>query len=350
MVLAAVCTVPARAAEAPARRLRVAVVADAAPFSYQAPDGSWKGLAVELWHLVADQLNRQYEFIGVNRGQLIDQVAAGDVDFGIGPITMTAERLRRVGFSVPFYVTGLGIAVPRERRFARILVDNVMSVTFIKIFSSLLALLILVGILFWVFERRKNPQEFGGLHVHGFGSGLWLAVVTMTTVGYGDKSPKTFGGRVTAVIWMFISLLLISTFTGTVASILTADRFAPSIRSTDDLYSARVVTVDGSGAATLLESEHINARRVPTLDEALNMVINGSAAAVALDRAWLKYKLKNEPSWPVTLLPGAFLPELYAFAMPHNSPYTKQVNETVLAIIESPEWQTLELGYVGSRD
>ena len=55
----------------------VAVLRDAAPFSYQAPDGTWKGLAVEMWDMVARQLHLDSRFTGMNRSELVDAVSTG---------------------------------------------------------------------------------------------------------------------------------------------------------------------------------------------------------------------------------------------------------------------------------
>jgi polar amino acid transport system substrate-binding protein len=338
-------TTPAAAKE----RLRIGVMRDAAPFSYQQADGTWSGLAVDLWHLVGDQLDVESELVGMDHEVLLDAVARGQVAFAVGPVVMTAERVTRMQFSVPYHVTGMALMVPQQHGPLKILIGNVLSVTFLGVLVSLFLLLLVVGCCFWAFERRKNPNDFGGRHWHGIGSGLWLAVVTMTTVGYGDKSPKTLGGRSTAVIWMFASILLISTFTGTVASLLTADRMAVSIRSPEDLYRSRVVTVAGSGAATLLEHERIAARGVDSVDTAVRDLIAGRADAVALDRALLRYYLRNHSDLPVMLLPGTFFPELYALAMPHDSARRQRVDEIVLNIVESPAWRKLTFQYLGDH-
>ncbi len=59
------------------------------------------------------------------------------------------------------------------------------------------------------------------------GSALWFAAVTMTTVGYGDKTPQTPLGRFLAFLWMFFGILLVSAFTGAFASSLTVSGCIP---------------------------------------------------------------------------------------------------------------------------
>ncbi len=58
-----------------------------------------------------------------------------------------------------------------------------------------------------------------------FGSGLWWSVVTLTTVGYGDISPASPGGRILAIIIMFFGIGLLSTLSASLAALIISHRF-----------------------------------------------------------------------------------------------------------------------------
>jgi Ion channel/PD-(D/E)XK nuclease superfamily len=66
----------------------------------------------------------------------------------------------------------------------------------------------------YVVERGTNRA------IESFPDALWWAVVTATTVGYGDVSPVTAEGRLIAVVVMITGIAVVSAFTATIASYL----------------------------------------------------------------------------------------------------------------------------------
>jgi len=76
------------------------------------------------------------------------------------------------------------------------------------ILAALLFFIFLFGYLFYVSE----PD------VRNLGDGIWWALVTITTVGYGDITPVTTLGRVVASSLMLLGLGLIATITAIVSA------------------------------------------------------------------------------------------------------------------------------------
>jgi voltage-gated potassium channel len=85
------------------------------------------------------------------------------------------------------------------------------------ILSLMLVYLAACGIHF--FERDVQPEEFGSII-----DSMWWAVVTLTTVGYGDVYPTTGGGKVFTAIVTLIGVGLIAIPSGLLASVLTEAR------------------------------------------------------------------------------------------------------------------------------
>src|SRR5208283_6216706 len=59
-------------------------------------------------------------------------------------------------------------------------------------------------------EHTANTRQF-----RTFGDALWWSIVTISTVGYGDKVPITTPGRIVSTITIISGLILISLFTAT---------------------------------------------------------------------------------------------------------------------------------------
>jgi voltage-gated potassium channel len=57
-----------------------------------------------------------------------------------------------------------------------------------------------------------------GSNIKNFGDGLWWAITTVTTVGYGDRYPTTTEGRYIAVALMIMGISLMGVITASVAA------------------------------------------------------------------------------------------------------------------------------------
>lgn len=63
-----------------------------------------------------------------------------------------------------------------------------------------------------------SERDVEGSNIKTFDDGLWWAVTTVTTVGYGDRFPTTSEGRILAVMLMLVGISLVGVITASVAS------------------------------------------------------------------------------------------------------------------------------------
>ncbi len=83
----------------------------------------------------------------------------------------------------------------------------------IKVFIASLFVAYISAVQITIIER-----EVDGSNIKNFGDGLWWAITTVTTVGYGDRFPTTTEGRVLAVGLMIMGISLMGVITASVAS------------------------------------------------------------------------------------------------------------------------------------
>lgn len=319
----------------------------APPFVIDEEDGTYSGLTIALWEHIAEQTGIEYSYEERSILGLIDGVESGELYASAAALTITSEREEVVDFTHPFYVTGLGIAVSYQPAGFWQSLLAMFSLDFLWVVFLLFLLLLFWGTLVWFFERQENTDEFGGSVSEGVGSGFWWAAVTMTTVGYGDKSPRTFGGRVVGFIWMFTAIIVISFFTASIASSLTVTQLDSRISGPADLPFVRVGALQQSATMTFLEAERIRANSYPTISEGLRAVEENEIDAFVHDAPILQYYTQLEFRNKVRVLPNTFNDQYYGIALPLNSDYRNEMNRIILDYIVSDEWQEMKNRYLG---
>ena len=342
-------TLATRAAESAAANPEKLVIGtrEAPPFAMKGATGAWSGIAVDLWRDVAERLQLDYELREMGEPEtLITGVADQSLDASMAAITVTADRARQVDFSQPYFNAGLGIVVPvvQESGWWAML-RAFFSWDFLKVVAALSVVLLVAGFGVWLFERRANAEQFGGPPAHGLGSAFWWSAVTMTTVGYGDKAPRTLGGRLIALVWMFTSVIIISGFTAQIASSLTLSRLGGEVRGPDDLPRVTVATVRQSAAAHYLEAHRVRALLFDDVAQVLAAVQSGAAQAGVYDEPLVRYLLRDFPE--LQMLPGTFERRDYAIALPLGSERRKAINVALLEVIQGDGWRNEMKRYLG---
>lgn len=101
---------------------------------------------------------------------------------------------------------------------------------------------------------------------------MWLAIVTMSTTGYGDKAPITVMGRIIAGTWMVVSIISATSMIAGIASVLTFSNFqSVDIQNIEQLNGKKVATIAGSPSVDFLKEYKISIKPVASLTEAMKL-------------------------------------------------------------------------------
>ncbi|MEE9122731.1 MAG: transporter substrate-binding domain-containing protein [Syntrophobacteria bacterium] len=329
-------------------KLLVAVV-DAPPFYMKTTDGRWEGLSIELWQAVAQELGVEFELREYSFGQELDAVTRGEVDV-ILALAVTEQREIIMDLSHPFLRSGSAIAVlpggATEHSWLRF-AEHLVSLNLLPVIGLLILLSLTAGTIVWLFEARQNPEMFGGGTVRGVGHGIWWAIVTLTTVGYGDKAPKTFGGRMVALIWMLASIILIASFTAAITASFTVGELKGKVRGLSDLPGVRVGSLTQSESFDFLAKRGIAVLPFENSRDGLQAIVDKKIDAFVFNESVLKHLVRTEFPDRVHVLAGTFDHYYASMAVPSGSPLREPLNRALLKIITKDDWLRLVEFYLG---
>jgi len=310
-------------------------------------DGAWEGISIDLWKHVAERLHLKYRI--VERGSvpdLLNAVASGQVDVAVAALTVTADRLKVMDFTQPFFETGLGVAVPRSGITAWLpVLRTFQSFRFLQAVLVLLSIALLVGTLIWIFERREN-EHYGGGAMRGFVAGAWWSAVAMTQAGAAQHGPRSTPGRALAVVWMITSVAIIWVFIAGITSALTTQRLQGIVHNSNDLRSMRVGAVAGSSTVDFLAEQRIAFRPYRTAAEGLHAAESGQIDAFVYDRPLLAWMLQQGFA-RLELTPVSLDNQNYAIALRPNSSIREKLDIELLDTLASQWWEQTQFRYLG---
>lgn len=324
---------------------------DRPPFSFD-NDGTRTGFSIELWRAVAADIGLQTRFEPVDGfGAMLGAVEDGSVDAAAANISITAQRERVLDFSHAIFESGLQIMVPRDSatETGGLLLSAILSRDLAISIAIAFMILFGGGMLMWVFERNKQPY-FDRPAGEAMFPSFWWALNLVVNGGFEERVPRSFFGRIFAVLLVLSSLFIVSVFVAKITAVITVDAIQGSVNSVNDLYGKRVATIENSTTQNFLEGREVDFAAYPSLDPMIAAFEAGELDAVVFDAPVLAYYANTDGKDHALLAGTSFRRESYGFALPSDSPLLEQVNQSLLHLRENGTYDRLYRKYFGAAN
>jgi ABC-type amino acid transport substrate-binding protein len=319
------------------------------PFVIKMDNNEFEGLSIELWENIAQSANLTFryelysDFIGI-----LKRLEYQDIDLTINPMDVNDSRVKKFDMTQPYFISSIGVAIPYMNRSPlEVFISNIFSLAFLKIILLLIFVIFVFGFFLWLIERKHNKFQFRpGLL--GLFDGLWWSAVTMTTVGYGDKAPKSNAGKAIAIIWMFTAVIIISSFTAGIASTLTITGLQTDIRNAEDIRLVENISVVGAtnGESYLFQENIPISKTYASPILALRALAKKENDVLLYDRTILQYYINRlSLNEKVELLPFTLKENYQSFMLPKNHPAFDLINVGLMKEIHNERWENLQRKY-----
>ncbi|XP_043710262.1 glutamate receptor 2.7-like [Telopea speciosissima] len=322
------------------------------------------GYCIDVFNAVIGELAYAlpYEFIpfmnsdGTSAGtynDLIYQIYLQKYDAVVGDVTIRANRSIYVDFTMPFTESGVTMIVPikedqRKNRWV-----------FLKplkwdLWFTTLAFFIFTGFVIWVLEHRVN-NDFRGSPINQLGMIFWFVFSTMV---FAHKEVFSNLARFVVIIWVFVVLILTSSYTASLTSMLTVQQLQPTVTDVKELIrnGAYVGYKQDSFVFEMLKQMRFNESKIRTyasleeLDEALSKGSDNGGIAAAFDEIPYMKLFLSKYCDKYTMVGPTYKADGFGFAFPKGSPLASDVSRAVLNVTEGVKMSRIEQAWFGQHN
>lgn len=333
---------PKNTQEGKKRRFIIGII-EQPPFIIRDIANSYYGLSIDLWTYLANQLDIDYQYkVYDNVQDVLLDLNRGSIDVFLNPMYVTGTRIRQLSVSMPYFISSIGLAVKPSKNNVSLFFSTIFSSNFLHIISFLALITFLFGIVIWIVERQINYEDFRP-SFHGILDGLWWSAVTITTVGYGDKTPKTLAGKIISILWMFSAVTIISSITAALSSNLNLSDYNFKIEQVKDITNIEKIGVVGnSDSESYLQAHEISPLiQFNTCLEGLQALERGEVNIFVYDKSIMHYLItNNKMKGKVNVLPITFNKQYFSLLMPKAHPLLSQIDPILVEKLYQDSWKS----------
>lgn len=279
-----------------------------------------------------------------NYDDIISRIATNALDAAVGDFAIVRNRTKIAEFTQPYIEAGLVIVAPVRKA-------NSNAWAFFKPFTLEMwcvtgTLFIFVGVVVWILEHRAN-EEFRGSPRRQVLTIFWFSFSTMFFAH--RQNTVSALGRFVLIIWLFVVLIINSSYTASLTSILTVQQLATGITGLDNLVASALPIGYPAGKFVrnyLIDELNIpESRLVPlsTVEEYANALNrgpkDGGVAAVVDEMPCVEIFLSTHCNFRI--VGQEFTKEGWGFAFQRDSPLAADLSTAILQLSESGQLQRI---------
>ncbi|GLJ11341.1 hypothetical protein SUGI_0153040 [Cryptomeria japonica] len=302
--------------------------------------------------------NASYTYIPLGNGSsthnlenLLQKLADKEYDAAIGDIAITPSRLRIVDFTQPYVASGL-VFVVCMKGYSSAEIWSFMKPFTPAMWFTMLAFIIFTGLVVWMLEHRNN-KDFQGKLKKQIATAVWFIFSTLF-FSQSERVKSTLG-RIVVLIWLFVILIVASSYTANLTFLLTVEQLKPEFQGISEVLASGVPIgfQAGSYIGEFLKKLGVTKDRLLPLQNVSSYAEmlskgpkRGGVGAIVDELPHVQLFLSSECSFRI--YSHQFTSNGWGFAFQKGSKLTVDVSTAIVGLEENGELQQIHDKWFGS--